>query len=476
MLIQNNKTAFCFALYVAVFFFATTHIVQAETVKEHPDVLPFPGSVLAEKMSKYNKFNSAQFYRTHPQTKKKETINVKGEYYYLLYEVRTASGDRVRDISKTEFFEHFRKTAKGKGGEIIYEDQSYLIFSIPGNQGSKVWCKLNVTANMGQQYVLIVDEKSSEPEMSSGTSFQEKNAPEQPYYSNHAVNVSGKTSGIRYVDQTTVTVPENELVKLSLPSTTPLADIQHVRPDIELKTEDKKISVTSPGKDEHWMGGNSYRISWSGAHTDSMVKIDLVYVAPTHEKVLEIASSTENDGSFEYLLPVGISWKHWHNRIRVSSPDDSAEGFSKALSVFTDDVDIECRIMNVKQAWERDFYVVYSERDEWLEFEIWLRNLGIKKPVNIQTVVVRLVKEPENVVVFQEEWGFSNIYPIVWYKTPEPRKVNISNFRMWKDLTENVNLNSGSYRLDVEVDPDNRLGENAAFRDNNKDVKFFRIK
>ena len=52
---------------------------------------------------------------------------IKGEYWRLLYEVRTASGERVRDISKLEFFENYKNAALQRGGKVVYEDGSIFV-------------------------------------------------------------------------------------------------------------------------------------------------------------------------------------------------------------------------------------------------------------------------------------------------------------------------------------------------------------
>lgn len=47
-------------LFLSAFLMMFTASVYAEAIKEHPLIRPFPGSVLAENMSKYNKFNAAR--------------------------------------------------------------------------------------------------------------------------------------------------------------------------------------------------------------------------------------------------------------------------------------------------------------------------------------------------------------------------------------------------------------------------------
>ncbi|MFP4482058.1 MAG: OmpA family protein [Thermovirgaceae bacterium] len=140
--------------------------VSAEEMLEHPLIRPFPGSVLAENMSKYVRFEAFDFPVRNPETSKKEKHTVKGEYRYLLYEVRRENGERVTDISRLEFFENFKAAALKQGGEIKCEDP--LVFTIPREDGGMTWCQVAPTASMGQTYLTIVDEKALETSLVFG--------------------------------------------------------------------------------------------------------------------------------------------------------------------------------------------------------------------------------------------------------------------------------------------------------------------
>ena len=133
--------------------------VWAEEIPEHPLIRPFPGSVLAENMSKHYDFDAYDFRVQNPDTGKNEKKTVKGEYWRLLYEVRRADGSRNTDISKLEFIENFRAAAEEMGGEILYEDRSFLTFSVPRDDGGITYCEYTGNASLGQQYLTIVDEK-----------------------------------------------------------------------------------------------------------------------------------------------------------------------------------------------------------------------------------------------------------------------------------------------------------------------------
>jgi hypothetical protein len=119
----------------------------------------------------------------------------------------------------------------------------------------------------------------------------------------------------------------------------------------------------------------------------------------------------------------------------------------------------------------------YVAKKRWIEFDVWLRNNGLRGPIDIYQVLVRIIKEPENVVVTQEEWGYGGLYPQVWYKLSEPMKFNISSIEAAPFYADkNVNFNKGAYRIEIDVDPQNRLHENERLRSDNKVIQRFHIK
>jgi outer membrane protein OmpA-like peptidoglycan-associated protein len=154
-------------IIIAVFVFCTTSQF-AQKIPEHPIIKPFPNSVIAEKMSTYDKFNEFEFVLLNKTTKKKEKVKVKGQYWKLLYEVYKPNGDRVKDISKVEYFENYKNAALEKGGEILYEDQSYLYLRIPKSDGGKTWCKVGPVPNLGQIYLNIIDEEGFKQSLTFG--------------------------------------------------------------------------------------------------------------------------------------------------------------------------------------------------------------------------------------------------------------------------------------------------------------------
>ena len=144
-------------------------VVWAAEIPEHPLIRPFPGSVLAENMCNHAKFEAFEFRVTNPDTGKAEKKLVKGEYLRLLYEVRNPDGSRVTTLSKLEFQENFKTAAKEKGGTVLWEDpKGLLTFTVPREDGGITYCQLDAVANLGQQYLTIVDEMPLETSLKFG--------------------------------------------------------------------------------------------------------------------------------------------------------------------------------------------------------------------------------------------------------------------------------------------------------------------
>jgi outer membrane protein OmpA-like peptidoglycan-associated protein len=153
-------------LIIALFLFSTNQ--YAQEIPEHPILKPYPNSVLAKNMSKYNKFDQFEFYVQNKKTKKREKIKVKGQYWKLLYEVRKPGGERVQDISALEFFENYKNAALEKGGEVLYEDSGVLDIRIPRDDGGNTWCQITPVASLGQIYLDIIDEKGFKQSLTFG--------------------------------------------------------------------------------------------------------------------------------------------------------------------------------------------------------------------------------------------------------------------------------------------------------------------
>ena len=145
-------------LFLLLFFF-DNRPAYTQAIPKHSIIKPYPGSVLAKNMSKYQNFGELEMVIIDSKTKKKKKVKIQGKYWQLLWEVKTPKGDRVRNISKLEFFENFKNATKKVGGEVLYEDAVYLYLKVPRSDGGYAWCRIQTNAGLGQVYMNIVDEK-----------------------------------------------------------------------------------------------------------------------------------------------------------------------------------------------------------------------------------------------------------------------------------------------------------------------------
>ena len=155
-----------FAIFLTLVLFIIP--IQAKEVPEHSFIRPFPDSVLVTNMSKHQNFNSYEFYIMNETTNTREKKLVKGEYWRLLYEVRTASGERVQNISKLEFFENYKAAAEQRGGKVVFQDVGQMVLAIPRDDGGVTWLRVAGNAGLGQQDLIIIDEEPFEQSMTFG--------------------------------------------------------------------------------------------------------------------------------------------------------------------------------------------------------------------------------------------------------------------------------------------------------------------
>ena len=161
------KSKTFFALIILGLVICSNNL-HSQEIPEHEIIKPFPNSVLAENMSKYNKFDQFEFFVQNKKTKQREKINVKGQYWKLLYEVRKPNGERVQDISTVEFLENYKNAALEKGGEVLWEDRGVLDIRIPRDDGGNTYCQIMPSANLGQIYLNIIDQKAFKQSLTFG--------------------------------------------------------------------------------------------------------------------------------------------------------------------------------------------------------------------------------------------------------------------------------------------------------------------
>lgn len=241
------------------------------------------------------------------------------------------------------------------------------------------------------------------------------------------------------------------------------------------------IEVGLPRNTDIWEAGKEYLIRWSPANPNEDVRIDLestLSIGGHPFSQFNIVGQAPNTGSYTFRVPYNWLLNPYGYHVKVTTIRGEQSGYSNGLiSVFTQPVDLECKIVDeFLREEEKGNDYIFTLTKGYFGFNLLLRNKGINSPVTIENVLVRIIKEPEEVVVLQEEWGYSGIYGHEWYKLPEPRKYLVSIAVDANHSSIKVSWNKGAYRVEVELDPQNRLGENQQCRGDNKCVKIWQIK
>ena len=156
-------------LYLFVTFFMLTNSVNAQTVKEHPLIRPFPGSVLIHSVKHlYQDFAEYSFWVKDPQTGKRSKKTVQGRYWKLTYILLDSRGKWDASHSILEYRENYKQAALENGGTILYENQGYLTFTLPGDDGSETWCEAHIW-NKSMQDLRIIEQTGLKKSLTFGS-------------------------------------------------------------------------------------------------------------------------------------------------------------------------------------------------------------------------------------------------------------------------------------------------------------------
>jgi hypothetical protein len=279
---------------------------------------------------------------------------------------------------------------------------------------------------------------------------------------------------IRFGNLTPIQVPESDLQRLEIPIAV-LRPAGLVGSGLEIDADQAAITVNRPNAEDSWIAGTTQPIRWNSTDVQGAVKIDLVHAVSAQQyDFYPISAVTENDGAYDYLVPGNLNcgWSDFY--LQLATLDDSTKAFSPPLKVYHEPVDMTGMIVDLRQVKDVNQYVDHKS-EEWLKLDVWFRNNGTQQSTTVQTIRVIVIKEPEEVVVDggHVEFGFSNMAPRLWYSTPDPLKFKVSR-RVWGD--ETVNMEVGTYRVEVTIDPLNLLEEGPAMLDDNHFLQRFEIR
>ena len=134
--------------------------------KEHPLIRPWPGSEL-EPNCIYNNFNEFAFKVTDEETGKTLKMTVQGKFWSLKYILYDANRKWDASHSVLEYRQNYKQAALEKGGTVLYENQGYLTFTLPGDDGSTTWCEVHIW-NKSMQDLRIIEVAGMKKSMTFG--------------------------------------------------------------------------------------------------------------------------------------------------------------------------------------------------------------------------------------------------------------------------------------------------------------------
>ncbi len=126
---------------------------DASECVEHPMIRPFPGSELRSDCD-YKEFDEYAFWITNADGRREQTT-VRGKHWELHYTLFDAQGKWDKSHSILEYRENYKRAAMEKGGTILYENQGYLTFTLPGDDGSTTWCEVHIWNDSNQNLNII---------------------------------------------------------------------------------------------------------------------------------------------------------------------------------------------------------------------------------------------------------------------------------------------------------------------------------
>jgi outer membrane protein OmpA-like peptidoglycan-associated protein len=153
-------------LFFFIIFIVFSVSVYAQGTKEHPLIRPFPGSELMPK-GDYQNFSEYSFWVTDSKTGKRSKKPVRGKFWKLTYRLYDSQGKWDGSHSILEYRENYKQAALEKDGTILYENQGYLTFTLPRDDGSTTWCEVHIW-NKSQQDICVIEEAGFKKSMTFG--------------------------------------------------------------------------------------------------------------------------------------------------------------------------------------------------------------------------------------------------------------------------------------------------------------------
>ena len=203
----------------------------------------------------------------------------------------------------------------------------------------------------------------------------------------------------------------------------------------------RSLKIISPNRGEKWEIGKEYAIRWESKGIFNPNSVKMFLLGRGRPIIITSQQGTYNDGTHNWR-PRWDNPPPGHYSLQIMTLDGAVKDESDGnFEIIPPPVDLSCTF-RTQIKWEGG----RTKKPIWY-VTIMIHNKGTKK---LNNVMFDWVFTKNNVVIKQDGAGYGLMYPNKLYET---------------DLRQLIS--SGTWRIEVFVDPENRQGENEYLRRDN---------
>jgi hypothetical protein len=243
------------------------------------------------------------------------------------------------------------------------------------------------------------------------------------------------------------------------------------RADPETGAGPGRIRVERPLLGDEWVADRDYRISWTATDVMGDVTVSLIHRRTGHEQTFPIATVPVTRGWTTYRVPRNLTASPDEFVVEVATPDNKVKAYQN-ITVYTQPLDLVCRVGEIANVHEWEHYVLWSNHDFYSEVNVAVMNQGVDGPARAE-LTLRIIKMPENVVIHTEQWEMANIHPRSWYNRPQPIRIKLFQAAVRAMNCHLTDLKEGYFMFEATVSSPN---EPSFLNFNNTDRRNKRIR
>ena len=222
------------------------------------------------------------------------------------------------------------------------------------------------------------------------------------------------------------------------------------------------ITILRPNGGEELVQGTQFVFSWQSS--ESLFPKVRVFLEDDRG-VGHFLGETQNTGAFRWTVSPEL--RPGNYKLVIKSTDEKTSDTSDEwFEIVPPEVELTCGFLEYGRFSESIDFVIAGSSRVYLKITAFVENKGTRTldPVFFSWALLR---DPLNDVIFQDEAGFSNVYPDRRYSTTFEYTYKKSK-DVWFIEEVNRTLRPGEYTFVFEVDPANLWGEPDWARENNK--------